>query len=189
MATSKNLPLTLGGTPVNVTHDVIPLAKIRLNPQNPRIRFQLRHRKSSAVPSEVELMDLIQEQPGYDALHKSIRKANGLYEPIIIRHDGLVVEGNTRGAVFKSLHKGNPTDSRWRRIPVARLPRQVPDHAIAMLMASYHVAGKTVWRPYAQADQIHELRHTMAARSNRSPMRRACRRARYNNISMPTDIS
>jgi hypothetical protein len=27
-------------------------------------------------------------------------------------------------------------------------------------MASYHVAGKTVWRPYAHADQIYHLKHT-----------------------------
>lgn len=158
MATLKTLALTLGGTPVTVTHDVVPLTKVRLNPQNPRIRFQLQQRKLPS-PSENDLMALIRDQPGYDALHKAIRKANGLYEPIIVRHDGLIIEGNTRGAVFKSLHKGSPTDVRWRRIPVARLPRQVPDHALAMLMASYHVAGKTVWRPYAQADHIHQLRH------------------------------
>src|SRR5213075_1090824 len=99
-----------------------------------------------------DLMALIKEQPGYDEIQKAVRKAGGLHDPIVVSHDGLVIEGNTRTAAVKTLHAGNPSDARWHSIPVARLPKTVPERSIAMLMASYHVAGKTVWRPYAQAD-------------------------------------
>lgn len=40
-----------------------------------------------------------------------------------------------------------------------RLPKDVPDQAIAMLMASYHVAGKNKWLAFAKADQIYQLVH------------------------------
>ena len=100
---------------------------------------------------------MLKEQPGYDGLQKAIRKAGGLHEPIIVSHDGFVVEGNTRTAVVATLHEGSKSDPQWLQVPITRLPPIVPSRAMAMLMASYHVAGKTRWRAYAQADQIHEL--------------------------------
>jgi len=156
----QGMPLTIAGSIVSVNHDFVSIEDVHLNPDNPRIRFQIQHRKGGKIRDADELLELIREQPGYDALQKAIRKAGGLYEPVIVRHDGLVVEGNTRAAVYKTLHLGNKADPRWKMMPVTRLPKSVPESALAMLMASYHVAGKTVWRPYAQADQIYQLRHT-----------------------------
>ncbi len=49
----------------------------------------------------------MRDQPSYDALQKAIRKAGGLHDPIIVRHDGMVVEGNSRLTAFKTLHEGN----------------------------------------------------------------------------------
>lgn len=152
--------LTIAGCVVEVTHELVSVDDVHLNPDNPRIRFQIQYRKGGKTLSSDELLELIREQPGYDALQKAVRKAGGLYEPVIVRHDGLVVEGNTRSAVYKTLHGGNKADPRWARVPVVRLPSTVPPVVLAKLMASYHIAGKTVWRPYAQADQIYHLRHT-----------------------------
>jgi hypothetical protein len=160
MAAKRGMPLTIAGVTIQVTHEMAPVEEIQLNPDNPRIRFQIQHRKGGKTLSNDQLMELVRDQPGYDALQKAIRTANGLHEPVIVRHDGLVVEGNTRATVFKTLHRGNKTDARWKKMPITRLPKTVPEVALARLMASYHVAGKTVWRPYAQADQIYHLRHT-----------------------------
>lgn len=41
--------------------------------------------------------------------------------------------------------------------PAIRLPKDVPERAIAMLMAAYHVAGKTKWPAFAKGDQIYRL--------------------------------
>lgn len=159
MAKKSSFLLTLAGTPVPVTHDFLPIGKLRLNPDNPRIRFLRRSRYGERDLSGAELLDLIREQPGYDGLQKAIRKAGGLHEPVIVQYDGTVVEGNSRTTVYKTLNAGNPADARWQQMPVVLLPKTVPEKVIAMLMAGYHIAGKTIWRPYAQADQIYELRH------------------------------
>ncbi len=155
----RGTPLTIAGSVVEVTHELVSIDEVRLNPDNPRIRFQIHHRKGGKTLDADELMELIREQPGYDGLQKAIRKAGGIYEPVIVRYDGLVVEGNTRTAVYKTLHRGNKADPKWKFIPIERLPKTVPESGLARLMASYHIARKTVWRPYAQADQIYELRH------------------------------
>src|SRR5262249_16081800 len=141
-------PLTIAGSTVQVTHEVVLIDEVLLNPVNPRVRFQIQHRKGGKTLNADVLIELIREQPSYDALQKARRKAGGLNDPGIVRHDGLVIEGNTRAAVFKTLHGGNKGDARWKKIPVVRLPKTVPESALARLMASYHVAGKTVWRPY-----------------------------------------
>lgn len=160
---SIRIPLAIAGTTVLATFEVVPINVLRLNPENPRVRFLIERQIGKKKLSQAELMDVIRDQPGYDSLQKAIRKAGGISDPVIVSHDHIVIEGNTRTTVFATLHDGNKSDARWKTITVLRLPKDVPEHALGMLMASYHVGGKTVWRPYAQADQIHRL-HTVYKR-------------------------
>jgi len=148
--------LTIAGEKVPVKHETIGIDAVRLNANNPRIRFQLKHRGGSR--DQPSLLAIVKDQPGYDGLQKAIRKAGGLHDPIIVSHDGIAIEGNSRAAAILTLHHGAKKDARWKTVPIVRLPKTVPERAMAMLMASYHVAGKTSWRAYAQADQLHELR-------------------------------
>lgn len=157
---TKSFSLVVAGSSVRVTHELAPIGDIRLNPDNPRIRFLIKHRKKGKAMSQAQVLELIREQPAYPGLQKAIRKAGGLHDPIIVDHAGTVVEGNTRATAIVTLHEGNRPDPRWQTIPVVRLPSDVPERATAMLMAAYHVGGKTVWRPYAQADQLFQL-HTV----------------------------
>jgi hypothetical protein len=136
----------------------VGIGEVRLDPDNPRIRFQLR-RSGNTKPTQEDLQKIIKEQPGYDGLQKTIRKAGGIHDPVIVRHDGTVVEGNTRLTVVSTLHNGTPSNPRWKSIPITRLPKDVPEQAIAMLMASYHVGGKNKWLAFAKADQLYHLVH------------------------------
>lgn len=157
-------PLAIAGTKVWVTHEVVPISSIRLNPDNPRVRFLIERQSGKKKLSQGELIDVIRDQPHYAPLQKAIRKAGGIFEPVIVSHDGLVVEGNTRLAVFATLSQPKETGANWKTIPILRLPKDVAEHALGILMASYHVGGKAVWRPYAQADHIYRL-HTIYNRS------------------------
>src|SRR5262245_10167586 len=89
--------LTIAGETVVVKHERVSIGSIRRNPDNPRIRFVLKHGGGST--DQPGLLKLIKSQPGYDRLQKAIRKAGGLHDPIIVDHNGVVVEGNTRTAV------------------------------------------------------------------------------------------
>ncbi len=152
-------PLKVAGETINVTYETVHIDTLRLNPQNPRIRFQIKHALGAKQLSEPELIELVRAQPGYDGLHKSIRKSGGIHEPVLITHDGDVVEGNSRATAYKVLHVGKKADPRWQKIPVARLAHGVSQSTLALMMAAHHIAGKTVWRAFAQADHIYELRH------------------------------
>lgn len=149
--------LTISGLDVAVTHERVSIDEVRLDPNNPRIRLQIRYGTKGKPTSPEELLALVREQPGYDDLQKQIRKLGGIYDPIIVRHDGTVVEGNTRLAALRVLHGTSRSDARWKSVPITRLPPSVPENVIEMLMANFHIAGKTMWRPAAQADQIYRL--------------------------------
>jgi hypothetical protein len=157
-AESSGQVLVVGGAELRVTHETVPIGSVRLDPDNPRIRFQLQ-RSGKTKPTTEDLQKFIKDQPGYDGLQKAIRKAGGLHDPVVIRHDGTVVEGNSRVTVVATLHKAMPSSRSWKTLPVVRLPKSVPEAAIAMLMASYHVAGKNKWLAFAKADQIYQLVH------------------------------
>jgi hypothetical protein len=149
--------LTISGLDFIVTHERVSIDDVRLDPNNPRIRLQIRYGKKGKPTSQEEVLVLIREQPGYDDLQKQIRKLGGIYDPIIVRHDGTVVEGNTRLAALRVLHGTNRGDVRWKTVPITRLPPTIPENVVEMLMANFHIAGKTMWRPAAQADQIYRL--------------------------------
>jgi hypothetical protein len=147
--------LMLAGTPADVIYETVGIEALRLNPENPRIRFLLKH--SGGKKDQKSLMELIKVQPGYDKIQKAIRKANGLHDPIVISHDGLVIEGNNRTTAVATLHNGTKQDKRWQTVPVMRLPRNIDDKTMALLMAGYHIGGKTRWRAYAQAEHIYTM--------------------------------
>jgi hypothetical protein len=155
---SSEQVVVVAGKDVRVRHETVSINDVRLDADNPRIRFQLQ-RAGKKKPTQEVLQEFIKSQPGYDGLQKTIRKAGGIHDPVIVRHDGTVVEGNTRLTVVSTLNKAQPSNRRWQTIPITRLPRDVPEQAIAMLMASYHVAGKNKWLAFAKADQLYQLVH------------------------------
>ena len=149
--------LTISGLQVKVTHERVAIDQVRLDPNNPRIRLQIKYGLRKKPLTDDDLLSIVRAQPGYDDLQKQIRKLGGIYDPIIVRHDGTVVEGNTRLAAVWVLHGINGNDERWKTVPVTRLPVDIPEKVVEMLMANFHIAGKTVWRLAAQADQIYRL--------------------------------
>ena len=149
--------LTISGLQVAVTHERVSIDEIRLDPNNPRIRLQIRYGTMKKPATPEDLLSLVRAQPGYDDLQKQIRKLGGIYDPIIVRHNGTVVEGNTRLAALRVLHGTNRNDDRWKTAPITRLPADIPENVVEMLMANFHIAGKTMWRAAAQADQIYRL--------------------------------
>lgn len=155
--------LVIAQVPVEVSHEVVPLEALELDPQNPRIRLQLKLKGSRKAPTQERLLDLIREQPGYDQLHQQIREQGGIHDPLIVRNDGRIVEGNTRYAVLTVLSRTPAGAQKWGSVPVTRLPAEVPEKVIQLLMAGYHVGGKNKWRAAAKADQIHRLIHEVGA--------------------------
>src|SRR5207247_1236834 len=100
---------------------------------------------------------LILERPGVPELFKSIRDNGGLLEPIYVRPDGRIIEGNCRAASYMKLHGINEKEKRWQTIRAVFVPN-ITDRQVAILQGQYHIAGKNKWLAYEKAGHLHSMR-------------------------------
>jgi hypothetical protein len=133
----------------------VPLADIFLDGDNPRLRFLLAKRTASATQSE--LKDMLMRQPASDDLMKRVRDNGGLVEPIYVRPDLRVIEGNGRVAVCRHLLPSHP---KLGTVP-AWVFTDIDDRDAAVLQGMLHVTGKAMWPAHEQAGHIHHMKHVL----------------------------
>lgn len=100
----------------------------------------------------------------YASLKASIRANKGLINPIIVTPSGdgkyIVVEGNTRVAIFRELLKEADDADRevWKVIPcvVHSEASEEDEHAIRL---QSHLVGPRPWKAYAKGKYLHHLYH------------------------------
>lgn len=150
--------IRIGNTPISVEHQTVPIDQLQLDPDNPRLRYLVRN--LGHQPTVKQLGDLLEKEDFAEDLLRQIRDNGGVLDPIHALQDGTVVEGNTRLVCLKRLARNNPGDSRWRTVPVLRLPDGVAPHLISVLQGSFHVQSKNKWKAYAKAEHLHHM-HTI----------------------------
>lgn len=152
--------LIIEGEKIPVEHREMPLEDVRLDPSNPRIQHAVKRMSNGRTASQDDLRNLILDLPGVSELFKSIRDNEGLLEPIYVRPDGRIIEGNCRAACYLKLHSiaSRNKDARWQKIPAVFVPK-ITDRQVAVLQGHYHVAGKNKWLAYEKAGHLHTM-HT-----------------------------
>jgi len=147
------------GAPIVVERRDMAIGDIILDPDNSRIQHAVQQKMNGGASlTQTQLRDLILDQPGVSDLFKAIRDNRGLIEPIYVRRDGRVIEGNCRAASTMRLHHASKTDALWQRVPVFLVPK-ITDRQVAVLQGQFHVAGKNKWRAYEKAGHLHTM-HT-----------------------------
>src|ERR1700734_1353980 len=90
--------LIIEGEAIPVHHERMPLKDVRLDPENPRIRHAVKQKSKNGQMGGDDLRKLILDQPGVSQLFISIRDNGGIFDPIYVRPDGSIIEGNCRAA-------------------------------------------------------------------------------------------
>jgi hypothetical protein len=154
--------LIVEGAKIPVRYREMELDDVRLDPNNPRIQHAVKQKSNGRTLSQQELRDLILDLPGVSELFKSIRDNEGLLEPIYVRPDGNIIEGNCRAACYLKLHSiaSRTKDNRWQKIPAVFVPK-ISDRQVAVLQGHYHVAGKNKWLAYEKAGHLHMMYTTL----------------------------
>lgn len=150
--------LIIEGDRIPVEHRRIPLKDVQLDPGNPRIQHAVKQQSKNGSLTQDQLRTLILDRPGVSELFRSIRDNGGLFEPIYVRPDGRIIEGNCRAASYLKLHGIDTKDIRWQTIPAVFVP-EISDRQVAILQGHYHVAGKNKWLAYEKAGHLHAM-HT-----------------------------
>lgn len=171
MARTASQTLTIEGQTIDAEFQFLPIGKVQLDLSNPRIQYLLKQNTKDGKLTQQELAKLIYDNvPGAPGLYASIRDNGGLLEPILVRPDGRVIEGNCRLACYMRLlaieKKQAVANSTWKEIPAFVVPN-ISERQVAAFQGRVHVAGKNPWRAYEKAGHIYTMhkKHGMDAKT------------------------
>jgi hypothetical protein len=148
----------------------IPLEWLELDTRNPRIGPLVASLETAPNPEWVVMAlgryssddEERSTATSYSSLKESIKASGGIMQPIIAApikgtERFVVIEGNTRVAIYKEL-ADESDDSRWLKVPtiVREEENEKGEHAIRL---QAHLVGPRPWRPYAKAKYLHDLYH------------------------------
>src|SRR5882762_11864893 len=89
---------------------------VKLDPTNPRVGFSMRQLPEDQR-NEGACVLLLTSQEDTEALRRSIVASNGIQEPIYVRADGRVAEGNRRVVALRAAQEEFPGDERFTKTP------------------------------------------------------------------------
>lgn len=151
-------------SPVNL--QVVPVADIHLDRNNPRIRKFLEMYGEGPTPEQFYLaLGAAGDEEGehsatFEKLKNSIQTNGGIIQPIILnRKDGqfICVEGNTRVALYKKF-AAEKVRGTWTHIP-ALVYENMEDLQIDSIRLQVHLVGTRQWDPYSKAKYLYHLRN------------------------------
>jgi hypothetical protein len=124
--------------------------EVVLDPQNPRIGFSMRQ-LTEAEQNDSACALLLTSQEETEALKRSIIASRGVQEPIFLRADGRVAEGNRRVVAMRAAQEEFPNDEGFARMPAWAIPLDTPEQVIQDLLNEVHLGAVRGWAPYARA--------------------------------------
>lgn len=130
--------------------------EVKLDPTNPRVGFSMRQLAENER-NEGACVLLLTSQEDTEALKRSILASNGVQEPIYLRADGRVAEGNRRVVALRAAQEEYPGDPRFSKMPAWLIPTTTPEHVIQDLLNEIHLGSVRGWAPYERALQMRAL--------------------------------
>lgn len=131
------------------------------------VRFT--HLEENPTPEEIE--EIIRKDPDTSDLYKQILSAGVIYEPLLIRPDNVVVEGNRRLVCLRSILKqveekklDKYHEEKFETVKCRILPEDVDNKSIDIYLAGIHVKAKKPWKKFNRANHIYNLnrRHSIS---------------------------
>jgi hypothetical protein len=144
------------GTSIELTLIEVDPSEVRLDPSNPRIGFSMRQLPEDER-NEAACVLLLTSQEETEELRRSIVLSNGVQEPIYVRGDGRVAEGNRRVVALRAAQEEFPSDLRFRRMPAWLIPSDTAEHVVQDLLNEIHLGSVRGWAPYERALQMRGL--------------------------------
>ena len=129
---------------------------VKLDPTNPRVGFSMRQ-LAEGERNEGAASLLLTSQEDTEGLRRSIVLSNGIQEPIYLRSDGRVAEGNRRVVALRAAKEEFPGDERFSRMPAWVIPAETPEDVVQDLLNEIHLGSVRGWAPYEKALQMRAL--------------------------------
>jgi len=156
----STISVNLDGRTFEIQRTKIPLKKLILDVENPRIQYYLDTRLNDNVTQEKIKFALAEGNDQYDKLKEHIERNGGIYDPVWVVPEGeffRVIEGNTRSFVYEELSEKYVNEDKWKEIPAYVLPHKVNHDAINFIRLEKHLFGQTPWAAYEKARELYRL--------------------------------
>jgi hypothetical protein len=144
------------GVPIELELIEVDPDAVILDPTNPRLGFSIRqldaHERTDAACTL-----LLTSQEEVEELKRSIVLSGGAQEPIYLRPNGLVAEGNRRVVAVRLAKEERPDDPRFKTMPAWLIPEGTPEPVVQNLLNEIHLGSVRGWAPYEKALQLRAL--------------------------------
>lgn len=151
----------LGGKDYLIERVAKPLSELRFDPRNQRIQYALKTQELDPLQASQEqiltALNVVEKKHITDLYH-AIEMAGGILVPLIVTHDGIVIEGNCRLASLRRLCADSPNPE-YCSPPCEVLPQEFDDEARMIFLGECHVAGKKDWDAYEVGEHIYKMTH------------------------------
>lgn len=174
--------ITLDGRKVVVRNEDIPVERLRLDAQNPRIANTVAFRHDLKTDFESAIEDLLWSDPDVRDLYRQVLVNRGLIERIIVTTEFTVVEGNCRLIVYRKLREKYPHEPQWIKVPSRVLPDDITKRTIALLLAQLHVQGKNEWSSFEKAGHVYKLHKEFALTQDEIALRLRMSKSKVNQL-------
>lgn len=144
------------GTPVELTLVEVDPTEVILDPENPRIAFSMKQLNTHERTDSACTL-LLTSQEDTEALKRSIISSRGVQEPIFLRSDGRVAEGNRRVVALRAAQEEFPDNNAFAKMPAWLIPEGTPEDVIQDLLNEVHLGSVRGWAPYERALQMRGL--------------------------------
>lgn len=147
-ATEIFVPVGSRKKPTKVKVGFVNISDLKLDPNNQRLKNDSKLKNKTAVDEEFILQRLI-DTSNVETLAKSMHSNGPGSNPILVRSDGTVMEGNRRLAA----HRLNAKNSRFKSILAYVFPPNL-DEDIGLEVFKLHVAGPLTWSPMNKGEAL-----------------------------------
>lgn len=147
--------ITILGQEIPVSNERIDIFQLKFLRNNPRV-YACTHGQSGFEDMEVDeqqqaIFRAIQQEPSVTNVLRDLEHHGGLLDPILVRMDTMeVIEGNSRLAAYRMLHKRQP-NGQWSEIECSTVS-SLTDEQQDAYQNQIHVKGKTKWSAYEKAN-------------------------------------
>jgi len=154
------LKYPIDGVPTEVEIEDVDLDSIDLDPENPRIGYWTDNQVRQSFSQDEIAFALVENSDDVSRLRMSIEVNEGALEPIWVCKSGeryLVIDGNTRLEIYKTLRTKYPRKEAFNRIRCKVLPENIDDKAKDFIRLIAHLRGVNPWEVYERARMLYIL--------------------------------
>jgi len=153
--------VNLAGIPIKVQEELVDIASIELDPDNPRIGLQRDSALRDLTQEKIQYILAYKNSEAYRKLKESIEINHGTIYPIWIApadsDSYIVIEGNTRLVIYRDLAEKYSAEATYKKILSIVLPSDIQENQKDFIRLEAHLRGTTDWDAYEKARYLYKL--------------------------------